>query len=78
MTSPSDELVASLGELRRRLPSMRLGQLICNLATVAKGPVPGATWDVEDDELLDAIRTQIEQLSAGRSSEPPMIDRVLK
>ncbi|MBX7105717.1 MAG: hypothetical protein K1X57_16665 [Gemmataceae bacterium] len=76
MTTASDELIASLGELRRRLPSMRLGQLICNMATVAKGPIPGATWDVEDDELLDAIRTQLEQLKAGRSSESPMIDPV--
>ena len=58
-----DELLESLAELRRALPSMRLGQLIANMATVARGAVPGAIWEMEDDELLAAIRWQLEQLS---------------
>lgn len=61
-----DELLESLAELRRALPSMRFGQLIANMATVAKGPVPGAVWDVEDDELLASIRWQLEQLAASK------------
>jgi hypothetical protein len=59
-----DELIESLAELRRALPSMRLGQLVANMATVARGAVPGAIWEMEDDELLTAIRWQIRQLSA--------------
>jgi hypothetical protein len=59
-----DELMESLAELRQALPSMRLGQLIANLATVARGAVPGAIWDMEDNELLGAIRWQLQQLSA--------------
>jgi hypothetical protein len=59
-----DELIDSLAELRRALPSMRLGQLIANMATVARGAVPGAVWDAEDDELLQAIRWQLQQLSS--------------
>ncbi len=43
---------------------MRLGQLIANMATVARGVVPGAIWEMEDDEWLDAIRWQLQQLSA--------------
>jgi hypothetical protein len=61
-----DELIESLAELRRVLPSMRLGQLIANMATVARGAVPGAVWEAEDDELLSAIRWQLRQL-ANRS-----------
>jgi hypothetical protein len=57
-----DELIESLVELRRALPSMRLGQLIANMATVARGAVPGAVWEMEDDELLAAIRWQLQQL----------------
>jgi len=57
-----DPIVGALAELRRVQPTMRLGQLIANMATVARGPAPGAVWDVEDDELLVAIRWQIEQL----------------
>jgi hypothetical protein len=59
-----DVLIESLAELRRALPSMRLGQLIANMATVARGAVPGAVWDAEDDELLTAIRWQLEQLGS--------------
>jgi len=58
-----DELMESLAELRSALPSMRFGQLIANMATVARGAVPGAIWDMEDDELLRAIRWQLKQLS---------------
>ena len=47
-----DELIDSLAELRQALPTMRLGQLIANMATVARGAVAGAVWEMEDDELL--------------------------
>ena len=67
--SGNDELIESLAELRRILPSMRLGQLIANMATVARGAVPGAVWDTEDDELLGAIRWQLKQLSARTAPE---------
>ena len=60
-----DELIESLAELRRALPSMRLGQLIANMATLARGAVPGAIWEMEDDELLGAIRWQLQQLSSS-------------
>ena len=63
-----DELIESLAELRRVLPSMRMGQLIANMATVARGASPGEIWDVEDDELLAAIRWQIQQLTSRDSS----------
>lgn len=59
-----DELIESLAKLRRALPSMRLGQLIANMATVARGAVPGAVWDAEDEELLGAIRWQLQQLAS--------------
>lgn len=63
-TTAHDELVESLAELRQALPAMRLGQLIANMATVARGAEPGAVWDVEDDELLAAIRWQLGELAA--------------
>jgi len=59
-----DELMDSLAELRRALPSMRLGQLIANMATVARGAVSGAIWEAEDHELLSAIRWQLQQLAS--------------
>jgi hypothetical protein len=60
-----DTLIDSLRELSRALPTMRLGQLVANMATVARGPVAGAVWDVEDEELLRAIRWQLQQLDGS-------------
>jgi len=69
MSATTDNaLIESLLELRRALPSMRFGQLISNMATVAHGPVPGAVWDAEDEELLSAVRWQLEQLAARSSA----------
>ena len=65
----NDELLESLAELRRALPSMRLGQLIANMATVARGAVTGAIWEAEDDELLSAIRWQLRQLASRDAAE---------
>ncbi len=70
-TTAHDELVESLAELRQALPSMRLGQLIANMATVARGAEQGAVWDVEDDELLAAIRWQLGELAARNSESRP-------
>jgi hypothetical protein len=63
------ELIEALADLRRALPTLRLGQLIANMATVARGAVAGAVWDVEDDELLSAIRWQLQQLDNHASAE---------
>ena len=61
-STTENELLESLAELRRALPTMRLGQLVANMATVARGATPGAIWEAEDDELLAAIRWQLQQL----------------
>lgn len=66
-----DKLMESLAELRRALPSMRLGQLIANMATVSRGAVPGAIWEMEDNELLAAIRWQLQQLSSSTGTNAP-------
>lgn len=66
-----EELIQSLMDLRRAFPSMRLGQLIANMATVARGTSTGAIWDMEDDELLSAIRWQLQQLSTRTKVESP-------
>lgn len=64
MTPPDDELLEVLTELRKALPTMRFGQLICNLGAVARGATQGATWDMEDDELLVAARHLLESRTA--------------
>lgn len=51
-------LLAELVRLSDACPEMRLGQLVANLATLARGPAPEAVWDAEDSELLEAARQQ--------------------
>jgi hypothetical protein len=57
-SDPRAELWAVLGELARRYPNWRLGQLIANVADWADQGV----WDVEDANLLDVARRHLAQL----------------
>jgi len=62
------ELLNELATLQRLCPEMRIGQLIANLAVVARGTEPGAIWEMEDDELLKAAKWQAAELrSRGRA-----------
>ena len=63
-TNPREEMLSRLGELSRALPEMRFGQLIANLAVVARGTDPGAIWEMEDEELLAAVNWQLKELAA--------------
>lgn len=60
------QVLAGLEELSDAYPDWRFGQMIANLALVARGPEEESVWDVEDEELLAAIRWQLEQ----RLTEP--------
>ena len=61
MTDPKrEELLRSLGLVCEACPELRFGQLIANLAVVARGAEPSAVWDMEDAELLVAARRQLE------------------
>ena len=62
MTHPErPDLLCALGELSAAFPEWRLGQMIANLAVVARGATTESIWDVEDDELLAAIHHQLER-----------------
>ena len=53
------EILRLLEQLSEREPEVRFGQLIANLAVVARGAEPSAVWDMEDEELLAAARRQL-------------------
>jgi hypothetical protein len=54
------DILQALSVLVDHTPDLRFGQLIANLALIARGPTPEAVWDMEDDELLQAVRSHIE------------------
>ena len=66
MSTKRIDLLSRLGDLSRACPEMRLGQLIANLAVVARGTEAGAVWDMEDEELLAAVDWQIGELESRR------------
>lgn len=47
-------LFDALEDLAQRYPHWRLGQLVCNVA----GWTDTDVWDVEDEQLLEALRQQ--------------------
>ncbi len=52
-------LLRALEELSEACPEYRFGQMIANLAMLARGDAEGAIWDLEDEELLAAARKHL-------------------
>ncbi len=58
------EILTRLARLSELAPDMRFGQLIANLAFMAAGPSEQAPlWDLEDEQLIGAIRQMESDLS---------------
>ena len=60
INSQRREVLSALEELSDHCPEYRFGQMIANLAFLARGDAEGAIWDLEDEELLAAARKHIE------------------
>jgi len=72
------EILARLGRLSELAPDMRFGQLIANLAFMAAGPWDQTLWDLEDEQLLPAIRqleSDLSQRGIGAVSPKDTCDR---
>ena len=67
MTSTRQQILHSLEELSKLTSEVRFGQLIANLSYLAIGPTAEAIWDMEDEQLLDAIQQHIADLSQRHS-----------
>jgi hypothetical protein len=57
------EILRLLERLSELTLDMRFGQLIANLSYLAIGPTNEAIWDMEDEQLLAAMRKHIADLS---------------
>lgn len=71
MTEQRKDLLKLLADLSDADPDLRLGQMLANLAALAKGPEPEAVWDAEDDELAGAARRLLTRLRERQS--PPAL-----
>jgi hypothetical protein len=57
-----DKLLEVLAGFSEHAPELRFGQLIANLAFLARTSGPSDVWDVEDQELLEAARSHLQDL----------------
>jgi hypothetical protein len=57
------EILTKLARLSELAPDMRFGQLIANLTFMAAGPWDQTLWDLEDEQLIGAIRQMETDLS---------------
>jgi len=57
------EILHLLERLSELAPDLRFGQMIANMSYLALGPTNEAIWDMEDAQLITAIRQQIAELS---------------
>jgi hypothetical protein len=59
------DLLRAVAELCERYPHWRLGQLIANIAGWADQEV----WDVEDQQLLSAAQSHLDQMAPHKEVE---------
>jgi hypothetical protein len=57
------QLLRVLDDLGESTPDVRFGQLLANLSFTAKSFTAEAIWDVEDEELFEAAKSQLAELS---------------
>ncbi len=69
------EILTSLARLSELAPDMRFGQVIANLAFMAAGPWDQTLWDLEDEQLVGAIRKMESDLSQRASEVGMATDR---
>ena len=57
------EIIRLLERVSELTPDVRFGQLIANLSYLAIAPTTEAIWDMEDDELIVALKQHLTDLS---------------
>ena len=68
MSTTREELLRVLAVLSEGKPELRLGQLVTNLATLARGAQVEAIWDCEDEEFLAAAKRLVEREEARKAT----------
>ena len=68
ISSARREALRLLEQVSDLAPEVRLGQLLANLSYMAIGPTNEAIWDMEDEQLINALRQHLEDLSRRQSS----------
>jgi len=62
------EVLRLLEQVSELAPEVRFGQLIANLSYLAVGPTNEAIWDMEDEQLVEALRQHLADLSKRQTN----------
>jgi hypothetical protein len=73
------ELLKLIEELSTACPEYRFGQLVLNLAFLAREDGDRLAWDLEDAEFIEAARKHLDDwyASHGKSDDVPRSDPAL-
>lgn len=72
------EILSGLVELLDRMPQLRPGQLLCNLACFTLTETHAVAWTISDDELLNAIREHRDQFANRDFAQPLECDPAVR
>ena len=61
-----DRILTVMAALSREFPSMRFGQLVCAVVSIADAAIVDSIYDIEDDELLAGAERWLERRQADR------------
>jgi hypothetical protein len=61
--STQQQLLKALAELCDRSPDVRFGQLLAHIGFLAEDRGNSGLWEVDDQELLAAMRQHLDELS---------------
>ena len=70
MTTARSELLRLLEQLSEDASELRFGQLVANLATLARGAKVEAIWDAEDEELVSAAQRLLAHYQQRKATVP--------
>jgi len=70
-----DQIAQTLVELHSVIPTMRFGQLVLTVATSARGPTVESTYDVTDEEFLEAARRLLERNRCRANADPAAVQK---
>jgi hypothetical protein len=68
ITPVRKEVLRLLEQVSELAPDVRFGQLLANLSYMALGPTNEAIWDMEDEQLLEALRQHLADLSRRQTA----------
>ena len=69
------QIAQTLVELHSMIPTMRFGQLVLTVATSARGPNVESTYDVTDEEFLEAARRLLERNRGRANADPAAVQK---